>query len=42
MRIVIVAVDVATVADVAFQAVDGEIQTAEAARIVGFFDTVYT
>ena len=40
VRVVVVAVDVAAVADVAFQAVDGEVQAAEAAGFVGLLDAV--
>jgi hypothetical protein len=38
VRVVVVAVDVAAVADVAFQAVHGEVQAAEAAGLVGLLD----
>ena len=38
VRVVVVAVDVAAVADVAFQAVHGEVQAAEAAGFVGLLD----
>jgi len=40
VRVVVVAVDVAAVADVAFEAVDGEVQAAEATSFVGFLDAV--
>ena len=40
VRVVVVAVDVAAVADVAFEAVDGEVQAAEAAGFVGLLDAV--
>ena len=38
MRIVVVAVDVAAVFDVAFQPMHGEVETAQAAGFVGLFD----
>ena len=40
VRVVVVAVDVAAVFDFAFEAVDGEIQAAEAAGFIGFLDAV--
>ena len=40
VRIVVVAVDVAAVFDFAFEAVDGEVQAAEASGFVGFLDAV--
>ena len=40
MRVVVVAVDVAAVFDFAFEAVDGEVQAAEASGLVGFLDAV--
>ena len=40
MRIVVVAVDVAAVFDFAFEAVDGEVQAAEASGFVGFLGAV--
>ena len=40
VRVVVVAVDVAAVADVAFQPVDGEVHAAEAAGFVGLLDAV--
>jgi hypothetical protein len=38
VRVVVVAVDVAAVADVAFEPVHGEVEAAQAAGFVGFFD----
>jgi hypothetical protein len=38
VRVVVVAVDVAAVADVALQAVHGEVQAAQAAGLVGLLD----
>ena len=40
VRGVVVAVEVAAVFDFAFEAVDGEVQAAEAAGFVGFLDAV--
>ena len=40
VRVVVVAVDVAAVFDFAFEAVDGEVQAAEASGFVGFLDAV--
>ena len=40
VRVVVVAVDLAAVADVAFEAMHGEVQAAEAAGFVGLLDAV--
>ena len=40
VRVVVVAVDVAAVFDFAFEAVDSEVQAAQAAGFVGFLDAV--
>ena len=40
MRVVVVAVDAAAVFDLAFEAVDGEVQAAEASGFVGVLDAV--